>query len=149
MCALIALYMVVGAFLFASIEADSQMAEAVVAFNLRRKFARQLWNVTLHTNILEAEIWKQSAERLVMTFQKDIVANIKDGYTGTDPGVRVWTFPSALMYSLTVFTTIGKSAIKSEKSASYRFPDFGIHGWTISQRSARYFFASDNALGSR
>lgn len=39
---------------------------------------------------------------------QEVVANVRKGYTGNDVGARVWTFSSALMYSLTVFTTIGK-----------------------------------------
>jgi hypothetical protein len=44
-------------------------------------------------------------------FQSEVVLNVRRGYTGTDPGVPVWTFSSALMYSLTVFTTIGKKQV--------------------------------------
>ena len=41
-------------------------------------------------------------------FQEQAVKNVQNGYIGNDPGVRVWTFSSALMFSLTIFTTIGK-----------------------------------------
>ena len=33
--------------------------------------------------------------------------NVRQGYTGNDPGVRVWTYSSSLMFSLAIFTTIG------------------------------------------
>ena len=36
------------------------------------------------------------------------VENVRKGYTGNDVGVKIWTFSAALMFSLTVFTTIGK-----------------------------------------
>ncbi len=38
-----------------------------------------------------------------------MVKNIRRGYTGSDPGVRVWTFSSSLMYAITIFTTIGRN----------------------------------------
>ena len=104
-----AAYMVVGAFVFSAIEAESQMREAYVAKDMRKAFARTLWNVTLHTNVLYGDDWRRNADRLVNNFQKDVIENVRSGYTGTEPGVRIWTFSSALMYSLTIFTTIGKT----------------------------------------
>eukprot|EP00095_Tigriopus_kingsejongensis_P003237 maker-scaffold547_size140190-snap-gene-0.31 protein:Tk03237 transcript:maker-scaffold547_size140190-snap-gene-0.31-mRNA-1 annotation:"potassium channel subfamily k member 18-like" len=107
-CGLIALYMVMGAFMFASLEAESQMEQSVIALALRRKFALSLWNVTLiANNEFRQGDWRKVTQSLVTDFQKDVVENIRHGYTGTDPGVRIWTFSSALMYSLTIFTTIG------------------------------------------
>ena len=44
-----------------------------------------------------------------VSFEQETVENVKRGYTGNDPGVKIWTFSAALMFSLTVFTTIGKS----------------------------------------
>ena len=58
--------------------------------------------------MLFGETWKRSAVVLTRQFQEEAVRNIKLGYTGADPGVRIWTYESALMYSITVFTTIGK-----------------------------------------
>ena len=63
----------------------------------------------MNTNVLYRKIWTKHASTLVANFQDDVVGNVKRGYTGTDVGVRVWTFSSGLMYSLTVFTTIGRS----------------------------------------
>ena len=59
-------------------------------------------------NTLDKKAWINETNELLYKFQNDTVENIMRGYTGTDVGVRVWTFSSALMYSLTVFTTIGR-----------------------------------------
>lgn len=97
-----------GAVIFAAVEAESQMKEAEEAQKMRNAFAVKLWNVTLHTNVLYGRKWHREAGIMLAEFQEKVVLNVQKGYTGTEPGVRIWTFSSALMYSLTVFTTIGK-----------------------------------------
>ena len=84
------------------------MDNALEAVSVRRKMTSDLWNVTMHTNVLYYSEWRRSADRLLKEFQDDVVDNVGRGYTGGDPEARVWTFTASLMYSLTVFTTIGK-----------------------------------------
>ena len=73
----------------------------------RINFTEDVWEITYQYNTLNEEAWITETTKLLYKFQNDTVENIMRGYTGTDVGVRVWTFSSALMYSLTVFTTIG------------------------------------------
>ena len=51
---------------------------------------------------------------IMFRFQEEVVENVRQGYTGNNPGVRVWTFSSSLMFSLSIFTTIGMYYIHSK-----------------------------------
>ena len=62
----------------------------------------------MDTNELFPQYWANQTEELLFAFQNATVENYKKGYTGNEVGVTIWTFPAALMFSLTVFTTIGK-----------------------------------------
>ena len=69
---------------------------------------RDLWNITMRTNVLFGREWKYMTQDLLLEFQNFTIDNVKKGYTGNDVGVKIWTFSAALLFSLTVFTTIGK-----------------------------------------
>ena len=90
-----------------SLESESQMQCAVDANLTREQFARDLWNITLRTNVLFGHEWRIMTNDLLFEFQNSTVENVRKGYTGNDVGVKIWTFSAALMFSLTVFTTIG------------------------------------------
>ena len=107
--ALLVSYMVFGAHLFSSLEAESQMECAKVADISRIAFVRDLWNITMRTNVLFGDEWRYMTKNLLLEFQNETVSNVRVcGYTGNDVDVKIWTFSAALMFSLTVFTTIGK-----------------------------------------
>ena len=66
-----------------------------------------IWSVTTEYNVLRPREWKVRVDELMLSYQEEVIANVKGGYVGNLPGERVWTLSSALLFSLTVFTTIG------------------------------------------
>ena len=101
---------------FSSLESESQMECAVKANLTREAFARDLWNITLRTNVLFGNEWRIMTNDLLFEFQNATIENVRKGYTGNNVGVKIWTFSAALMFSLTVFTTIGKYLLVYKKS---------------------------------
>ena len=56
---------------------------------------------------------------LILEYQEDVVLNIKNGYVGNLPGEQVWTVSSAMMFCLTIFTTIGNGQCETKSKDFY------------------------------
>ena len=56
--------------------------------------------------ILCIRLWNENIEAAVLEFQNSTVDFIQRGYDGSTVNDR-WTFPNALMFTLSVITTIG------------------------------------------
>jgi len=75
-----------------------------------------LWNVTENLNILHPDNWTVAAEVVMANFTQQIyLATKMKGWDGKPEmqnkdgnEVRMWSFPGALLYSITVITTIGR-----------------------------------------
>ncbi len=62
-----------------------------------------------HFNVLWRDNWTQAAGKVLKNFEQAIVRKTKsEGYDGGEGDAnRQWTFTGALLYSVTVITTIG------------------------------------------
>ena len=108
-CALVVAYNIVGAFAFHAIEG---VAGDPTPENNAREILNasiiSMWNVTNKLNVLHPEQWRAHVSATLKKYQSTLVHLIKHrGYRGIDPLVA-WSPPAALMYSLSVYTTIGK-----------------------------------------
>lgn len=76
----------------------------------REKLVQSLWDLTLDTNIFWPDNWTREAEASLQEFERQLVKALRQGYDGLDPGEaeQQWSFSGALLFSITVITTIGK-----------------------------------------
>ncbi|KAI5634452.1 ion channel domain-containing protein [Phthorimaea operculella] len=126
--ALVVCYAILGAAGFMHIEKDSpdEMMEKVTVW--RQKCAEDMWNVAKYENTDE-ESFKQHINARLILYQSNITAAIHAGYNGRSPE-DTWSFPAALMYSLSVFTMIGYGNVIPKtmwgKIATIAYACFGI-----------------------
>ncbi|KAK4286993.1 hypothetical protein Pmani_039924 [Petrolisthes manimaculis] len=107
-CGLVVAYNILGAFIFRAVEGKfGDPTPEETASHLREEMVGRLWNVTIKLNVLEEGLWRQEVVGALEDFQKSVVPLVKTrGYRGVLP-LEAWSFSAALMYSLSVYTTIG------------------------------------------
>ncbi|XP_034256919.1 potassium channel subfamily K member 3-like [Thrips palmi] len=103
-------YVLLGALLFESLEGGYEMNQRGSMKGHRDDCLRELWALTERFNVLYQENWTQQAQEQLRRFETRVVEATKvEGYDGKDPQDqdRQWSFSGALLYSVTVITTIG------------------------------------------
>ncbi|XP_060067915.1 TWiK family of potassium channels protein 18-like [Ylistrum balloti] len=109
MCSLVVAYSILGGFIFKELEAPyEKTARANVAAH-RKVQVDRLWNITYLYNVLHTANWSIAADEILRDFQTLIYkATKEEGWDGKDgEGEVQWSFAGALLYSITVITTIG------------------------------------------
>ena len=110
LCFLVVIYSCLGATIFVFLESQNEKQVRDNMNSEHVKCASDLWNYTLELNLLYPELWKQKAIERIQNFEKMIINAVhNDGYGS---GVDQWSFSGALLYSVTVITTIGEFTIK-------------------------------------
>lgn len=70
----------------------------------------RLWTMTAQLNVLDEQNWTAMADNLLGNLTREVfLATTNKGYDGSsdDSSAPRWTFAGALLYSVTVITTIG------------------------------------------
>lgn len=106
-------YSILGGVIFQELESPYEKREKAVVGHIRAEHIQRLWNETSKLNILYKPNWTSVADIIFKDFQHEVFIAVKEkGWDGTE-GVSTtdlqWTFAGALLYSVTIITTIGEN----------------------------------------
>lgn len=127
LCVLLLGYACFGALLFSHLEAGAEVLSVANVATLRNNTLQRLWNITFTFNLLYPRNWTANAAMELQQFERAVIYMVKQhGYNGfanlNQPNalalhesvhdrVEQWTISGALLYSLTIISTIGKNAL--------------------------------------
>ncbi|XP_059484125.1 potassium channel subfamily K member 18-like [Neocloeon triangulifer] len=103
-------YVLLGALMFEHLEAEYELEQRGNIKRYRDDCLKELWQITERLNVLYEKNWTQLVHEQLRRFETNVVAAAKlEGYDGKDllDSERQWSFSGALLYSVTVITTIG------------------------------------------
>ncbi|ESO86997.1 hypothetical protein LOTGIDRAFT_63595, partial [Lottia gigantea] len=109
LCSLVVAYSVLGGYAFMLLESPHEVVERNNVAQMRQEQVKKLWNLTKELNIFYERNWTILAEEVFLSFQDEVfIATKEKGWDGKDgDGELQWSFAGALLYSVTVITTIG------------------------------------------
>ncbi|RZC36292.1 Ion trans 2 domain containing protein [Asbolus verrucosus] len=127
--ALVVCYAIIGAFGFREIESGFKDNTTHQVEEIRNRYAEELWIVAHHNNVFNSTAFFIDTNAKLKVFQNEMVDIIKKGYDGRESGQQ-WTFPAALMFSLSIITMIGYGNLVPKttwgKFATVVYAVFGI-----------------------
>jgi len=106
-CVLVIGYLFVGAAMFQQLEGPEEAMLRFPVAKYRSKIVKDLWKITEEYNTLHPTNWTDEVTQIMKDYQTFVVKEAKEGYDGFDIPKPKWTFTGALLYSITVITTIG------------------------------------------
>lgn len=97
------IYCFIGGFLFKALEGWYEVHSKCEILKHRHDLVEDIWNQSAY---LDYDEWKSVTVERLKSFEQVIHEAHQAGVT-TNTGSRVWSFDGALVYSVTIFTTIG------------------------------------------
>ena len=109
LCLLVVAYAFGGGVVFQWIEGPY---EGRVTEGLQRRLnitVEKLFNTSEQSKVLYRSNWTTMARQILEEYQQELVRQTKRGYQGErfDDDIKQWNFPGAILYAITVITTIG------------------------------------------
>lgn len=109
LCLLVVAYAFGGGVIFQFLEGSEEENVNKVQQHLNAT-VEKLFEHSMNLTVYHRVNWTAVARGILEEYQKDIVRQTKRGYQGerlTDDA-KQWNFPEAILYAITVITTIGK-----------------------------------------
>ena len=115
LCFLVVGYVLMGGFIFQSIEGSHEMQERAKNSTLlndietnTKSMVNEIWNMTKLELIFHEKNYTNKLKDRLIDYQKKLSNAVKQGYKGNlNPNSTKWTYTGAVVYSITVVTSIG------------------------------------------
>ncbi|GFX52462.1 uncharacterized protein TNCV_4324791 [Trichonephila clavipes] len=117
LCGLVVGYAIVGALTFESLEAPNEINQRSTIQGYREQCLKDLWNITDTLNVLYEKNWTILVGMRLKQFENEVVHAVKnEGYDGKESSDTElqWSFSGALLYCITVITTIESKNLSRE-----------------------------------
>jgi len=111
LCLLVVAYAFGGGVVFQFLEASSEEASINKVQQHLNLTVEKLFERSINAPFLYEQNWTSMAKIILEEYQKNIVRQTKRGYQGERlaDDTKQWNFPGAILYAITVITTIGKN----------------------------------------
>ena len=114
LCFLVIGYVALGGIIFMSIEGLHEQLEKANNRSIMNdidteteNLAVEIWNMTKNEMVFHEKNYTQKLKTRLVTFRKILSNAVKQGYSSLNS--TKWTYPSSILYSVTIVTTIGKN----------------------------------------
>ncbi len=110
LCLLVVAYAFGGGVVFQFLEASFEEESINKGQQYLTLTVETLFNKSMNSTVLHQPNWTSMAKEILEEYQKNIVRQTKRGSQGERlaDDTRQWNFPGAILYAITVITTIGK-----------------------------------------
>lgn len=121
LCSLMVAYSIAGGFIFQELEAPYEMQKNNEMETLRLKILQDIWDLAFEVNYNKGsrEVFKTEVNAILKNYSQRIQRETKESGWDGDSGstldgeelvkqAKLWSFPSSLLFAITVMTTIGK-----------------------------------------
>ncbi|XP_047991516.1 TWiK family of potassium channels protein 18-like [Leguminivora glycinivorella] len=117
---LVAVYVVLGALLFEYLESGPEVQQRSAIQRSREECLKELWAITERLNVLYERNWTRLVHEQLRKFESSIVAAARQASDVQPQELTLeskWTFSGALIYCITLITTIGYGNVSPRTAA--------------------------------
>lgn len=127
LCSLVVGYCILGGIIFKALEGDNEIEQKKEIRELRQNFTEKIYRLAFETTLTKGsrEVFIKEVNEILKNFSVMIHKQTKEaGWDGKEikmvtnefeepmePEPEQWSYPSSLLYAITVMTTIGKTVL--------------------------------------